>query len=62
MKLKMECNKSVFYIRRLVDQVANGGERVIIQQDGKWAAALVSIEDLAYLEMIDKGVPVKIKR
>ncbi len=36
-----------------LNRVAYGGERVVLQRRGKGVAALVSMEDLALLEMIE---------
>ena len=36
-----------------LNRVAYGGERVILQRRGKGVAALVSMEDLALLEMVE---------
>lgn len=45
-------------ISALVNQVAFGRERIVLTSRGKPKAALVSIEDLQKLEMLDKtGAP-----
>ncbi|MBD3241738.1 MAG: type II toxin-antitoxin system prevent-host-death family antitoxin [Chitinivibrionales bacterium] len=46
----------------LLNRVAYGGERVLIDRHGKPVAALVSVEDLALLEELENSDDAKVAR
>lgn len=46
----------------VIDRVADGGERVVLQRRGKCVAAIVSLEDLARLEAIEDAEDAKSAR
>ena len=59
-------NQSIVDLRKnlsdVLNRVAYGGERVVLQRRGKGVAALVSIEDLALLEELENKADIRAAR
>jgi prevent-host-death family protein len=59
---RMSVTEAREFLADIVNRVAYGGERIVMERHGKGIAALVSVEDLALLEEIEDRDDVKAAR
>jgi prevent-host-death family protein len=52
--MNLNINKGDAQLAETVRRVSHGGERIVLNRNGKGVAALVPIEDLKFLEFIEE--------
>jgi prevent-host-death family protein len=60
--MKMSVEKIQSRLEDVVDQIARGGDRVVLTRNGKRVAALVSVEELAALERFEDEADIRAAR